>query len=48
MWHFKVTDKSYVKTYVGITGELLRKLIPKLKKKKKTLCLHRYFSIKIK
>ena len=35
MWHFKVTDKSYVKTYVGITGELLRKLIPKLKKKKK-------------
>ena len=46
MWHFKVTDKSYVKTYVGITGELLRKLTPKLKKK--NLCLHRYFSIKIK
>lgn len=35
MWHFKVTDKSYVKTYVGITGELLRKLTPKLKKKNK-------------
>lgn len=32
MWHFKVIDKSYVKTYVGTTGELLN-LTPKLKEK---------------
>lgn len=31
MWRFKAVEKSYLKNYVGTTGEILKKITSKMR-----------------